>query len=232
MRPSPLAIALVASLTTITACTGKKKEAAKEAPPVVAPPAQVKKPVDTTPLPPLAADPGGATGKPVWAAGFGGLGSESVRDLAVSAGGEAYVIGYFDGETDFGTAGKHKSTGDKTSDAYLVKLAADGKIAWGRTFGNLRDDTANAVAVKGDTVVVVGNFLDELALGTFKHKAGGSDDLYAAAFDKEGQPQWLWTAGGIDSDGANTIAATPDGGWLIGGSFMLVGTFGTTDLKS
>jgi hypothetical protein len=51
-------------------------------------------------------------------------------------------------------------------------------------------------------------------------KSNGSDDLFIAAFDKDGNADWLWTAGGIDSDGVNTIAATPDGGWVIGGSFI------------
>src|SRR5678815_5639037 len=34
-----------------------------------------------------------------------------------------------------------------------------------------------------------------------------------------GNVQWVWTAGGIDTDGANAVAATPDGGFVIGGSF-------------
>jgi len=67
--------------------------------------------------------------------------------------------------------------------------------------------------------VVVGQFLDRLELGELKHAAAGSDDMFVAAFDTRGEPQWLWTAGGIDSDGANAVAATPDGGWVVGGSF-------------
>lgn len=227
MRPST-----IAPLLLLIAACNKKSETKQEATPAPAP--QVKKPIDTTPLPPLAADPGGATGKAVWATGFGGLGIDSPRDVAIAASGDVYVCGYFDGEIDFGAAGgKHQAAGDANkSDAYLAKLGADGKLAWGRTFGNGREDTANACATKGDTVVVAGNFLDNLVLGELKHKAGGSDDLFVAAFDQAGQPKWLWTAGGIDSDGANAIAAAPDGGWIVGGSFSDVGTFGTASLKS
>jgi len=231
MRPSSIALGLL----VIAACNNKSDSKKQEAPPPPAP--QVKKPVDTTPLPPLAADPGGATGKAAWATGFGGLGIDSPRDIAVAASGDVYVCGYFDGEIVFDSGdaagGKHEAAGeDKTSDAYLVKLGPDGKLAWGRAFGDGRDDTANTCATKGDTVVVAGNFLDKLVLGELEHKAGGSDDLYVAAFGTDGQPKWLWTAGGIDSDGANAIAATPDGGWIVGGSFSDVGTFGSTSLKS
>lgn len=226
MRPS--SIALVACLAT-TPIAGCKREAAP--PPerqVTAPRPEVKRPVDKTPLPPLAVDhgaPGDATGKPQWATGFGGLGIDSPRDVVVAPGGDSYVVGYFDGETELGPAGKHpaavnaKDPKKSGSDAFVVRLGADGKIVWGKTFGAARDDVANGVAVRGDRVVVVGQFLDELAIGEFKHRAAGSDDVFVAAFNRAGEPQWLWTAGGIDSDGANAVVAAPDGGWLVGGSF-------------
>src|SRR5262245_42685612 len=240
MRPSSLALAACVVLVPVAGC---KREAAREAAtdrerkPTAQRP-QKKLPVDKTPLPALAADRGGATGKPGWATGFGGLGIDSPRAIAVAPGGESYVVGYFDGETDLGPAGKHAATANakepnKTgSDAFVVKLGADGKIAWGKTFGAGRDDVANGVAVRGDRVVVVGQFLDELALGEFRHPAAGSDDVYVAAFDRAGEPQWLWTAGGIDSDGANTVTAAPDGGWLIGGSFSRTAEFHDIALKS
>ena len=221
--------AIVSCVLLLVACNKKDPDAKPEVKP---PPPQVKKPVENRPLPPLAADPGGATGKAVWATGFGGLGIDAPRDITVGPDGASYVVGYFEGETDLGPGGTHKAVGDKASDAYLVKLDAAGKIAWGKTWGGKREDTANGVAVKGDTVVVTGNFLDEMTIGEFSHKAGGSDDLYVAAFKTDGTPLWLFTAGGIDSDGANAIVATPDGGWLVGGSFSDVATFGKANLKS
>src|SRR6476659_4366633 len=102
-----------------------------------------KQPVPTKPLPTLTQDKGGATGKPVWAAGFGGLGVDSPRGLALGSDGSVYVAGYFDGEIDFGALGKHKSAGG--SDAYIAKLGSDGKLVWAKTWGAKRDDVANAV---------------------------------------------------------------------------------------
>lgn len=236
MRPSSFAFA--ASLVAVAACSGKKEDkASPPAPTKVTEVAPVKKPVDTTPLPPLAQDPGGATGTPLRATGFGSLGIDAPRDLALSPAGETYVVGYFDGEIDFGgTIGKHTSESadpkKKASNGYLVKVGTDGKLAWAQTFGAQRDDTANGVAVRGDTVVVVGNFTDDLKLGDFTKKSAGSDDAFVAAFTKDGVIQWAWNFGGIDSDGANTIAATPDGGWIIGGSFSATADFGTTSFKT
>src|SRR5262245_44794333 len=138
---------------------------AKEAPPPPeqkAPPRpQIKKPVDRSPLPGLAVDPGGATAKPRWRTALGGIGIDAPRGIAIAPGGDAYIVGYFDGETDLGPAGKHQATPNAKdakklgSDAFVVRLSPDGKIAWGKTFGAGRDDVANAVAVRGDRVVVV-----------------------------------------------------------------------------
>src|SRR5689334_8327270 len=121
-----LSIALVTCLA-VASC----KKDAEPAPAVApAPRPQVKKPVDKTPLPPLAAATGGATGKPLWGTGFGGLGIDSPRAVA-TAGGDSYVVGYFDGEIDLGPAGKRKAVAaadpkKPTSDPFVVKLGGDG----------------------------------------------------------------------------------------------------------
>jgi hypothetical protein len=223
---------IVVVLCVLCACSQKKKQA-----PVStgsesgAPMTPVKREVSTKPLPGLATDTGGATGKPMWQLGFGGFGIDVPRGVAVAPSNDVYVAGYFDGETEFGgNIGKVKAAGG--SDGYLMKVSGDGKPQWARTFGAARDDAANAVAVHGDKVLVVGNFLDEIKIGEFDHKAVGSDDLFAIAYDKDGTPQWLWTLGGIDSDGANAVVGTPDGGWVIGGSYTDSITIGSTTIKA
>src|SRR5262249_58823016 len=105
MRPFLLALAAIA-----LPAFGCKQDASPEpAHKSTAPRPQRKRPVDRPPLPPLASDRGGATGKPLWATGFGGLGIDSPRAVAVGPGGESYVVGYFDGEIDLGPAGKHRA---------------------------------------------------------------------------------------------------------------------------
>ena len=81
-------------------------------------------------------------------------------------------------------------------------------------------------------IVVVGNFLDEIKLGEFdKQGRSAPTTCSSPRSTRTGEPQWLWTLGGIDSDGANAVAATPDGGWVIGGSFTDTITIGTTDAQ-
>jgi hypothetical protein len=217
MRSSWCVVA-AACVVLPAACSKPEKKAKQETKAETAVNVAPKKAVPTNALPPLAADPGGATGKPVWQVGFGGLAIDSPRGIATAADGSVYICGYIEGEADFGgSVGVKKSAGK--SDAFVAKFGPDGKLAWAHTFGAAREDSANAIAVRGDKIVVAGTFLDEIKVGTFTKKSGGSDDLFIAAFDKDGNTDWLWTGGGIDSDGVNTIAAIPDGGWVIGGSF-------------
>lgn len=222
---------LVVACLVVVACSSKKDAPKKQPEKIVEQAPAPKKPVPTTPLPGLAAEPGDATGKPIWQTGFGGLGIDAPRGVAVGADGSVYVCGYFDGEIDFGgTIGKKPSAGG--SDAFVVKLAPDGKLVWAQTWGSTRDDAANAIAVHGDKIVVVGNFLDTVAFGEFSKGSVGSDDAFVVELDTTGDVKWAWNMGGIDSDGANAVAAEADGGWLIGGSFSQSIDIGAAHLKS
>jgi len=232
-----LAAALLILVTGVAACEAKKE--AKPAPPPPGTPVvmpgeagSAAGPAPTaTPLTPLAKDPGGAIGKPRWGVGLGGLEIDVARDVTADADGDAFVAGYFEGEATFGALGKRTSAG--ASDAFVAKIGKDGAPAWVRTFGAKREDVANAVAVdaKGN-VAVAGNFLDDLAIDKLSARSTNSDDLFVLGLGPDGSAAWLWTAGGIGSDGANAIAAHPAGGWVVGGSFLDVAEIGPHKFKS
>src|SRR5258708_16811752 len=97
MRSSVLVLLAIAALV---ACEGNKGDEPPAAPKFK------KRPAPQTPLPPLAADPGGATGKPSWAMSFGGIGSTASRSVATDAHGNVYVCGYFEGTVDLGDGPK------------------------------------------------------------------------------------------------------------------------------
>ena len=195
------------------------------------------------PLQPLTNDTAPVSGKPRWARAFGGLGTELPRDMAITDDDSSIVVGYFGGDSDLAARGGgdvkpdvRTSAGD--SDVFVTKLANDGKQAWTLSFGGKTGDVATGVAVHGKQIVVVGNFSDKITValpGASTEKAPtaqafGADDMFALLLNENGEPQWLFAAGGADSDGANSVAATPDGGWIIGGSFAGKVTFGTTEL--
>ena len=172
----------------------------------------------------------GDSGSARWALAFGGMDTEHPRDVAVAADGTTIVVGVFKGECSFGALGTLTSAGEE--DAFIAAIAADGAVRWVRQIGAARADVATGVATAGTTVLVAGNFTNTIKLGDFTAKSIGSDDLYVAAFDvATGTPAWLWTAGGIDSDGATDVAAAPDGGWVVTGVYTGNATFGGQALK-
>src|SRR5688500_11450139 len=171
----------LASAIALLGCGSKKDSSTDQPAPGSAPapkqpaPVTPKKPIDKTPLPPLAKDPGGATGKPVNGVGIGSLGIDASNGIAMGPAGEGSVVGYYDSELDLGALGKFtptppdpptpaeaKKKAPPPSDAFLARVDPDGKIAWFQTWGDKREDAAKAVAVNGDVVMVVGNYLDHI----------------------------------------------------------------------
>lgn len=243
MRLVPVLLACAFASSFASSCSPKKKEGEGAKPPAARPEpaanagsAVAPAPVPQVPLAPLAVDPGGATGKPRWTAAFGGAGLDAPRGLAVDERGHVMVSGLFSGEASFGELGTRTAVGK--TDALVMRLEPTGVPTWAIRFGGPGEDVANAVAQRGDRVLAVGNFFEKLSVQgpsdepPLEARGAGSDDLFAVLLDSYGSPQWVWTAGGRDSDGANAVAATPDGGWVIGGSFSRHAQFGTTELDA
>lgn len=177
------------------------------------------------PLPPLAADPGGATGAVARAVALGGPATDTIRAVAV-AGDGAVVTGFFEGDA---MLTPYQVTSAGRSDAFVARLSKDGAVAWVATLGGPNDDTGNAVAVSPDgTIAFGGLFSKTVAFGATKATAVGSDDLYVAAVGADGTPRWLWTAGGLDSDELTALVATPDGGFVAALSWGGKVDFGIT----
>lgn len=225
------------------ACSSKKRRedapptpvaGAPAAPAAGAAPAQPSPTPPAAPLPALAADPGGATGASRWTTSFGGLGIDAPRGLAIDEQGIA-LAGLFSGEATFGPIGAKTAAGK--TDAMAMALDDTGTPKWLVSMGGVEEDVANAVALKRDRMLVAGNFAGRLTVrgadgaAPLVSDGPGSDDLFAVCLDRNGAALWAWTAGGRDSDGANTVAATADG-WLVGGSFSGQAEFGTAKLTS
>lgn len=187
-------------------------------------------PPPAKPLPPLAADPGGAKGTVELVTSFGGVKVDSTRAIAPGPDGSAYVAGYFEDTASFGAITK---TAVGKSDAFVAHVNGKGEYDWVATAAGKNEDTAEALAVATDgTIGFGGLFSDKLDAGGLTGTAIGSDDVYVAALSPAGEVQWLWTAGGIASDTTTALAASPDGGFVAALSFERKATFGTTEYES
>jgi hypothetical protein len=183
------------------------------------------------PLPALAADSGKPLGAPTWSASAGGEQVDIGRGIAVARDGTVYVVGDFEGKASFGVAGELTAAGK--SDAVLLRLGADGAIAAAYPIGGSNQERGDAVAVDGDGNVAFGGlFSGQVFLAGIEATDNGSDDAFVAGVDAKGAVQWLWSAGGHESDATTAIAAAPGGGWIVTISFADTMTVGGVKLTS
>ncbi len=116
----------------------------------------------------------------------------------------------------FAIAGKKPSGKDKDGfvtgeNAFIAKFASDGKLTWIRTWGSVESGGENAKSI---IQTADGGYAVAGSVGSY---GAGSIDAFIAKFDSGGKLSWSKTWGGTNYDQANSIASTPDGGYVITG---------------
>ena len=142
-------------------------------------------------------------GDTVWTRNYGGSGWDFCKQ----------VIGLSDG--GFALVGQTFSEGAGNGDFYLVRIDSEGDTLWTKTFGGSDEDGAESIAEAID-----GGFF--LAGYTMSFGAG-KKDMYVVRTDSEGDTLWTRTFGGVEDDICLAVAATADGGYVLGG-----GTYNNT----
>jgi hypothetical protein len=141
----------------------------------------------------------------------------SVRLSADQSDDEGYsLIQTSDG--GYAIAGHTKSFGAGLSDAYLVKLDANGNLQWTKTIGgkdfedgySLIQTSDGGYAIAGDT----------------KSFGAGLSDAYLVKLDANGNLQWTTTIGGKDFEDGYSLIQTSDGGYAIAGYTQSFGAGG------
>lgn len=154
-----------------------------------------------------------ANGNLVWQKMLGGAGTEYASDIKSTTDGGFLVLGtsssYMSGDVT-------TSHGPGGSDAWVVKLDANGKLLWQKSYGGIGIDNGNTIIVTAD-----GGFL--MAGGAGSHDNGdvgpnkGYIDLWVVKADPNGNLQWHKSYGGTDSEIAKGVVQTADGGYVITG---------------
>jgi hypothetical protein len=105
-------------------------------------------------------------GNHVWTKRFGHGAEQRGHRVALDAKGHVVLAGLFAGTVDFG-GGPLESAG--ATDAFVVKLDANGNHVWSRRFGAALDEHAFAVAIDAaDGIAVLGGFVGTVDFGDGK----------------------------------------------------------------
>ena len=117
-----------------------------------------------------------------------------------------------------------KKTGNKTEEAagdldyWLWKMDEKGELDWQKSFGGAGADLLQAVRLTPDGGFILAG-TSESAKGLQKKEDGyGKEDFWIIKLNAKGAEQWQRTIGGSGQELLQSIAPTPDGGYIIGGS--------------
>jgi hypothetical protein len=113
---------------------------------------------------------------------LGGGDDDAATDISVLASGETFVVGSTDSDDFFPNGG----TLAGSTDAFLVRLTADGMNVGSKVFGGSDDDGAMAVAVDSASNAYVAGYTDSadftIGLSSSLSSAGDTKDAFLAKF--------------------------------------------------
>jgi hypothetical protein len=115
---------------------------------------------------------------------------------------EAADLGFF-------VSGYKDPFGSDKWDVYLIRTDEEGEILWSATYGGEGNDRADALQQAADGSLVIA--------GSTDGSGSGGWDMYLVRTDAEGNELWGRTYGGGDTDGAECVIQTRDGGLLMAG---------------
>jgi uncharacterized delta-60 repeat protein len=147
-----------------------------------------------------------SSGSVAWTKTIGGSGDDQANSVVQSSDGGYIVAGY---TTSFGASG---------ADMYVVKLGSGGNVQWTKTIGGSDDDFANSVIQSSDGGYVIAGYTQSFGAGGY--------DFYVVKLDGSGNVVWTKTIGGSNSDVANSIVQSSDGGYVVAGETLSFGASG------
>lgn len=152
-----------------------------------------------------------------WNQKAGGVTIEEGNDITGSSTGATYATGFFSSSAQFGS---NNLTSNGLSDVYLSKIDQNGSFAWSIGFGGIGIDEGIGVAYNetNDQVILCGHFSDTIQIGNNTLSAQGNQDVFLAAFDSNGTPQWSQSFGSTQLDLVSDLAIDASGNIVLIGA--------------
>ncbi|MEM1214260.1 MAG: T9SS type A sorting domain-containing protein [Bacteroidota bacterium] len=171
-----------------------------------------------------------AAGNYVWAKSFGGVLEERGHAIDIDAAGNVYVTGNFRGAADFDPGpGTFTMTSPSSTDtdAFIVKLQADGTFGWAKQIGGVGTDWGHALVVDdAGNSYNTGYFSEVVDLdpgpGVDPATVPGIpiiSDLYVVKLDTDGNYVWGHPIGGEGQERGYGITLDNNGDVYVTGQF-------------
>jgi Tfp pilus assembly protein PilZ len=165
-----------------------------------------------------------------WVMQFGGPGYDYGGAVALDAGGNAYLAGYFEQTAQVGNT-ELVSRGN--NDVLLAKFSSGGAVQWVKQAGDSGDDRAFGLAVDPvGNCYVAGYFSFYANFDTIDINGFGDADIFLAKYNSAGVVQWVRKAGGQQRDIGYGAALDANGNPYLVGIFQDTADFGGVPLVS
>ena len=162
-------------------------------------------------------------GEVEWTQALGGDGVISIHSVVECEDGGYIVGGTFSGKNlELGNGNKLVNSYSTTCDGMVIKYNESGKLKWAKGIGGTDSDYINSVVGCSDGGYIVGgNFCSssiDLGNGISLTNKGSGDGMIIK-YSSSGEAEWGKGIGGTGNDYINSIAATSDEGYIVGGYF-------------
>lgn len=161
-----------------------------------------------------------SAGRKQWDHTWGGDGDEYLTCLLATTDG-GYLAGGF--TTSAYRLGDVSESARGEDDFWVVKMDARGNKLWDRRFGGRSDDDLQDIVPTADGGYLLVGLSNSRQSGEKTSSGYGGDqyfsstDYWLVKIDSAGHVVWDRTLGGTGQDIANSVVATADGGFLVGG---------------
>lgn len=159
------------------------------------------------------------SGSTDWQKSYGGSGSDLLKVVLNTPDG-GFILG---GISNSAMGFDKKEEGRGGSDFWIIRTDAKGNELWQKVFGGKGEDDLTALIRTKDGGFLIGGSssstaeANEKLLGRKKESSRGSLDYWIIKIDAEGNEQWQRTYGGKYADVLQSMTATADGGYIVGG---------------
>jgi hypothetical protein len=145
-----------------------------------------------------------------WQETLGGAGEDGAQAIRQTTDGGYIITGW--------SSSNGNIAGDHDFDYWVVKLDTGGAVKWQKLYGGLYDDTPYDIKQTTDGgYIVVGYSSSNDGDVTGHHGSITSVDYWVIKLDTAGNLKWEKSYGGTQTDQANSVQQTIDGGYIIAG---------------
>ncbi len=136
-----------------------------------------------------------AKGDIVWEKTYGGSSSDIACDIVATK------------DNGFLVLANTASKGSGWIDMWLVKIDAEGKLIWDKTYGGAQNDEGSEIICDNENSFLIA--------GSTKSKGSGDWDFWLININANGDILWDETYGGMYEDKAYSVTKTFDGGFAV-----------------